>query len=109
MMRELLGFVRLEVLRQWRRHDMLLWRLGMPVGLYLFFRLTLDSDSGDTFEGLPSDLAAMVVFAVVGVAYSGLYAAGPPLAHERAIGWLRQLRVTPLPASARSPGRSPQL
>jgi ABC-2 type transport system permease protein len=97
------AYVRLEVVRQFRNRDALAWRLGLPAGLYVFFRTVFGS--GDTSEGLPSDTAALVVFAVFGALASGLYSTAPALAQERATGWLRQLRVTPLPATATVAGK----
>jgi ABC-2 type transport system permease protein len=90
-------YLRLEIVRQFRNRDALAWRLGLPAGLYVFFRAVFGSGDG-TSEGLPSDTTALVVFAVFGAMASGLYATAPALAQERATGWLRQLRVTPLPA-----------
>jgi ABC-2 type transport system permease protein len=93
-----LGYVRFEIARAFRNRDALLFRLGLPAGLYVALRAVLSPGSDETAEGLPSDVAAMVAFAVFGALYSTLFASGPPLANERVIGWLRQLRVMPLPA-----------
>jgi ABC-2 type transport system permease protein len=98
------AYLRLEVVRQFRNRDALAWRLGLPAGLYVFFRAVFGGGDG-TSEGLPSDAAALVVFAVFGTLASGLYATAPALAQERATGWLRQLRVTPLPAWATVAGK----
>ena len=92
------AYLRLEILRQFRNRDALVWRLGLPAGLYVFFRAVFGSDG--TSEGLPSDTTALVIFAVFGTLAAGLYSTAPALAQERATGWLRQLRVTPLPAAA---------
>jgi ABC-2 type transport system permease protein len=98
------AYLRLEVVRQFRSRDLLLWRIGLPAALYVFFRAVFGSGSG-TSEGLPSDTTALVIFAVFGALASGLYATAPALAQERATGWLRQLRVTPLPAWATVAGK----
>jgi ABC-2 type transport system permease protein len=100
-----LGYVRFEIARGFRSRDALLFRLGLPAGLYVVIRAVISPGSNGTSEGLPSDVAAMVAFAVFGALYSTLFASGPPLAKERAIGWLRQLRVTPLPASVAVAGK----
>ena len=86
------AYLRLEILRQFRNRDALVWRLGLPAGLYVFFRAVFGSDG--TSEGLPSDTTALVIFAVFGTLAAGLYSTAPALAQERATGWLRQLRVT---------------
>ena len=98
------AYLRLEVVRQFRSRDLLLWRIGLPAALYVFFRAVFGSGSG-TSEGLPSDTTALVIFAVFGTMAAGLYSTAPALAQERATGWLRQLRVTPLPASATVAGK----
>jgi ABC-2 type transport system permease protein len=98
------AYLRLEVVRQFRNRDALAWRLGLPAGLYVFFRAVFGQGDG-TSEGLPSDTRALVIFAVFGALAAGLYATAPALAQERATGWLRQLRVTPLPAWATVAGK----
>jgi ABC-2 type transport system permease protein len=98
------AYMRLEIIRQFRNRDALAWRLGLPAALYAFFRAVFGSGDG-TSEGLPSDTAALVIFAVFAVLAAGLYSTAPALAQERATGWLRQLRVTPLPASAAVAGK----
>ena len=98
------AYLRLEVVRQFRNRDALVWRLGLPAGLYVFFRAVFGHGDG-TVEGLPSDTTALVIFAVFGALASGLYATAPALAQERASGWLRQLRITPLPAWATVVGK----
>jgi ABC-2 type transport system permease protein len=98
------AYLRLEIVRQFRNRDALAWRLGLPAALYVLFRTVLGSGD-DTSEGLPSDTAALVIFAVFGTLAAGLYSTAPALAQERATGWLRQLRVTPLPASATIAGK----
>jgi ABC-2 type transport system permease protein len=98
-----LTYLWLETKRQWRSREILVFRLGLPVAIYLILRAT---DAGDqemtTSSGLaalPSETARMLALAALAAVISGL-AAGPALADERASGWLRQLRVTPLPAGA---------
>jgi ABC-2 type transport system permease protein len=98
------GYLRLEIVRQFRNRDALAWRLGLPAALYVFFRAVFGSGNG-TPEGLPSDTTALVIFAVFGALAAGLYSTAPALAQERATGWLRQLRVTPLPAWATVAGK----
>ena len=100
-----LAYVRFETARQFRNGDALLFRLGLPAGLYVVFRAVISPGTDGTSEGLPSDVTAMVAFAVLGALFSTIFATGPPLANERAIGWLRQLRVTPLPARAAVAGK----
>jgi ABC-2 type transport system permease protein len=98
------AYLRLEIVRQFRNRDALAWRLGLPAALYVFFRAVFGSGDG-TSEGLPSDTTALVIFGVLGAMAAGLYSTAPALAQERATGWLRQLRVTPLAAAATVAGK----
>jgi ABC-2 type transport system permease protein len=98
------AFLRVEIVRQFRHRDALAWRLGLPPALYVLFRAVFGADG--TSEGLPSDTTATVIFAVFASLAAGLYSTAPSLAQERATGWLRQLRVTPLRPRRRSPARS---
>lgn len=99
----MVAYLRLEVLRQFRNRDALLFRIALPAAMFVFFRAVLveDKPSGS----LPPDADAMVVFAVLGTLLSGVFASGPPLAKERASGWLRQLRVMPLRAGSAVAGK----
>jgi ABC-2 type transport system permease protein len=84
-----LAYLWLEAKRQWRNREILLFRLGLPTAVYLI----LTAAQGDTPP--PGPGGRMVAVAALGAVISGL-AAGPSLGEERANGWLRQLRVTPL-------------
>lgn len=88
-----LAYLWLETKRQWRNREVLIFRLGLPTGVYLILNLA----EGDTPPTSPG--GRMVAIAALGAVISGL-AAGPSLGEERANGWLRQLRVTPLRPSA---------
>jgi ABC-2 type transport system permease protein len=88
-----LAYLWLETKRQWRNREILLFRLGLPTAIYLILNVT-DGDNPPTNPG-----GRMVAIAAFGAVISGL-AAGPSLGEERANGWLRQLRVTPLRPSA---------
>jgi ABC-2 type transport system permease protein len=88
-----LTYLWLEAKRQWRNREILLFRLGLPTAIYLILN-TVDGDSPSTNPG-----GRMVPIAALAAVISGL-AAGPSLGEERANGWLRQLRTTPLRPSA---------
>ena len=83
----------LEAKRQWRNREILIFRLGLPTAIYLI----LNAANGDTPPTSPG--GRMVAIAALAAVISGL-AAGPSLGEERANGWLRQLRTTPLRPSA---------
>jgi ABC-2 type transport system permease protein len=88
-----LTYLWLEAKRQWRNREILIFRLGLPTAIYLILNAA-DGDDPPTNPG-----GTMVAIAALGAVISGL-AAGPSLGEERANGWLRQLRVTPLRPSA---------
>ena len=72
----------------------------MPIGLYLLFT-GLFGTHGQRAQGLPQPVELMVAMIAYGAMWAVFAATGPRIAHERAIGWDRQLRVTPLnPAAA---------
>ena len=88
-----LTYLWLEAKRQWRNREILLFRLGLPTAIYLI----LNAANGDNTSDSPG--GRVVAVAALGAVISGL-AAGPTLGEERANGWLRQLRTTPLRPSA---------
>jgi ABC-2 type transport system permease protein len=88
-----LTYLWLEAKRQWRNREILLFRLGLPTAIYLI----LNAAQGDDPPTNPG--GRMVPIAALAAVISGL-AAGPTLGEERANGWLRQLRTTPLRPSA---------
>jgi ABC-2 type transport system permease protein len=89
----MLAYTWLEARAQFRNRDNLLWRLGLPAGVYVLLTLVDDETSG-------SNIGRMVAMAAFGAVAAGLFATGPSLAQERASGWLRQLRTTPMQPSA---------
>jgi ABC-2 type transport system permease protein len=88
-----LAYLWLEAKRQWRNREILIFRLGLPTAIYLI----LNAANGDNTSDSPG--GRIVAVAALGAVISGL-AAGPTLGDERANGWLRQLRTTPLRPSA---------
>jgi ABC-2 type transport system permease protein len=88
-----LAYLWLEAKRQWRNREILIFRLGLPTAIYLI----LNAANGDSPSTSPG--GRMVAVAALAAVISGL-AAGPSLGEERANGWLRQLRTTPLRPSA---------
>lgn len=89
-------YLSLELRRTLRNPRAILFTSLIPVMMYILF--SASSSPGDTpLEVHRAVLASMVAYGAIGGA---LLATGPPLAAERATGWLRQLSATPLPASA---------
>src|SRR6516165_9140272 len=96
------GFVTLELRRCVRDVRYLVIAIALPIGLYLLFT-GLFGSHGQRALGLPQSVELMVAMVAYGAIWAVFSATGPRIAHERAIGWTRQLRVTPLaPVSALS-------
>ena len=96
------GFLVLELRRALRDVRYLVIAVAMPIGLYLLFTGLFGSHSQQAL-GLPQSVELMVAMVAYGAIWAVFSATGPRIAHERAIGWTRQLRVTPLaPVSALS-------
>ena len=94
------GFLTLELRRSLRDVRYLVLAVAMPIGLYLLFA-GLFGAHGQQAQGLPQPTELMVAMIAYGAIWAVFSATGPRIAHERAIGWTRQLRVTPLtPTSA---------
>jgi ABC-2 type transport system permease protein len=92
----------LELRRCVRDVRYLVIAVALPIGLYLLFT-GLFGSHGQRALGLPQAVELMVAMIAYGAMWAVFSATGPRIAHERAIGWTRQLRVTPLdPASALS-------
>jgi ABC-2 type transport system permease protein len=97
MIPSLLAFGRFEVGRLLRSWKFLLITVGFPVSFYMLF---LGNQSSWTLvDGTVSWRAyLMVTMCSFGALVAGLTAGGARLSAERASGWARQLRVTPIPA-----------
>jgi ABC-2 type transport system permease protein len=96
------GFLALEMRRCLRDVRYLVIAVAMPIGLYLLFT-GLFGAHGQRAQGLPQPAELMVAMIAYGAMWAVFSATGPRIAQERATGWTRQLRVTPLsPASALS-------
>jgi len=96
------GYLSLELRRCLRDPRYLIIAVAMPIALYLLFT-GLFGSRGQRAQGLPQPVELMVAMIAYGAMWAVFSVSGPRIAHERAIGWTRQLRVTPLsPASALS-------
>ncbi|MEU3895541.1 ABC transporter permease [Streptomyces sp. NPDC045251] len=82
-------YLRLEVRRTLRDPGFVVGGVAMPVLMYLLFTNLGDGGTGGW------KTAAMVGMAAYGAVGSALNTGGG-VAEDRAIGWLRQLRVTPM-------------
>ena len=91
----MIKYLALELRRSLRDRRYLLLVAGWPVAAYLLFS-TVFGAAADRSEGLPPTVAIMVAMASFGAMGGVLMASGPRLAMDRQMGWLRQLRLTPL-------------
>ena len=98
------GFIALEMRRSLRDIRYLVIAVAMPIGLYLLFT-GLFGAHGQRAQGLSQPVELMVAMIAYGAMWAVFSATGPRIAHERAIGWTRQLRVTPLSAASALSGK----
>ena len=93
----LLAFTRFEVRRLLRSWKFLAITVGFPVIFYILF--LGDHTAGKVVDGtVPWRVYLMVSMCSFGALVAALNAGGTRLSMERASGWARQLRITPLPA-----------
>jgi ABC-2 type transport system permease protein len=86
-------FTVFELRRNLRDSRFLLFLVAMPPLLYLLYS---GFAGPGTIDGLPAGESFMVSMCCYAAMGAAMYAIGPPLAAERATGWIRQLRVMPL-------------
>jgi ABC-2 type transport system permease protein len=97
LLRPLLAFGRFEVARLLRSWKFLAITVGFPVIFYMLF--LGDHTAGKVVDGtVPWRIYLMVSMCSFGALVAALNAAGTRLSMERASGWARQLRITPMPA-----------
>ncbi|MFC7531744.1 ABC transporter permease [Actinoplanes sp. GCM10030250] len=88
------AYLRFELRRLVRDPRVLIFSVFGPVATYLIFS---GWSASDRLEGVAGPAAIMIGLAGYG-AVAGALSVGAAVSQERAAGWLRQLRVTPLPA-----------
>jgi len=90
-----LSLAKAEIIRLRRNKRYLIFTLALPVLLYLAF-----GKSTGTAYGVPFKAFYMVTMATLG-GFSGVLTGNAQrISQEMKDGWIRQLRLTPLPASA---------
>jgi ABC-2 type transport system permease protein len=97
----MLGYVRLEVRRTLRDMGFVIGGVGMPLLMYLLFT-NLGVSGGDKHDAAVYLMVGMAAYGALGAALS----VGTGVAEDKAHGWLRQLRVTPLSPSRVVAGRA---
>lgn len=92
-----MAFARFEVVRLLGSWKFLAITVGFPVIFYMLF--LRNERAGKIVDGtVPWRVYLMVSMCSFGALVTALNAGGSRLSTERASGWARQLRVTPLPA-----------
>ncbi|MDI6104193.1 ABC transporter permease [Actinoplanes sp. NEAU-A12] len=86
------AYLRFELRRLVRDPRLMFFSIIGPVATYLIFS---GWSAGERLEGLAAPVAVMIGLAGYG-AVAGVLMVGSAVSQERAVGWLRQLRVTPL-------------
>jgi ABC-2 type transport system permease protein len=94
-MRGILLLTQAEINRLRRNRRYLIFTVGMPVVLYLIF-----SKAGKTVYGINFAAYYMIAMSTYGAFAGTLNGNAIRISEERKVGWIRQLRLTPLPASA---------
>lgn len=96
-MTALLAYLGFELTRLARSRRYVLMTLGFPVVFDLVLISTTAHGGATVVAGTSWARYLMVSMAVFGAMSASFGAGGPRLAAERASGWVRQLRATPLP------------
>ncbi|GAA1302487.1 ABC transporter [Planotetraspora silvatica] len=85
------GYIRLELLRTIRDGGFIIFGIASPVVMYLVLS-NLALAPGDKHAGAIVTMVSMAAYGALGGAFNN----GSGIAEDRAAGWLRQLRLTPL-------------
>ena len=88
-------YLRFELLRTFRNRRFFFFSLGFPLVLYYLIAGPNRSETDLGGSGLSAPLYFMVGLAAFGT-MNAMLSAGARIAGERAAGWNRQLRITPL-------------
>ena len=90
------AYTRFELLRTFRNVRFFVFSLGFPLVLYYLIAAPNRNEHDLAGSGLSAPLYFMVGLAAFG-AMAATLSSGARISSERAIGWNRQLRLTPLP------------
>src|SRR4029077_11908923 len=88
-------YVRSELRRTLRNRRFFLFSLGFPLVLYFLIAGPNRNETNLGHRGLSAPLCVMVGLAAFGT-MNAMLSAGARISGERAVGWNRQLRITPL-------------
>ncbi|MGI5257525.1 ABC transporter permease [Streptomyces angustmyceticus] len=85
-------YIRLEVRRTLRDRGFVIFGIGMPVLMYLLMTTIGAGPGGAGMEWKTASMVGMAAYGALGAAIG----TGTGVAEDRQLGWLRQLRITPL-------------
>ncbi len=88
----MLDYVRLEVRRTLRDRGFVVFGIGMPVVMYVLMTNIGVGDGGAAMEWKIASMVGMAAYGALGAAIGS----GTGVAEDKQLGWLRQLRLTPL-------------
>jgi ABC-2 type transport system permease protein len=94
-----LRYVRFELLRTVRNRRFFILSLGFPLVLYFIIAGASQGVQSIGGTGISAPLYFMAGLVSFGT-MSAMLSSGARIANERAVGWTRQLRITPLPPRA---------
>jgi ABC-2 type transport system permease protein len=94
-----LAYTRYETVRAFRNKRFFLFSLGFPLALFFLIAGPNQGENDLQGTGLPAPVYFMVSMASFGT-MTAMLGTGARIAAERAVGWNRQLRISPLSASA---------
>ena len=89
-------YTRYELLRTFRSRRFFIFSLGFPLVLYFLIALPNRHVKDLSNSGISAPLYFMIGLTAFGT-MTAMLSAGARIAGERAVGWNRQLRITPLP------------
>jgi ABC-2 type transport system permease protein len=95
----MLDYVGLEIRRTLREPTFVIFGIGMPVLMYLLFT---NIGGGVDNAWKTASMVGMAAYGALGSALS----TGTGVAEDKSIGWLRQLRITPIPPRSVVVGRA---
>jgi ABC-2 type transport system permease protein len=94
-----LSYTRYELLRTLRNRRFFVLSLGFPLVLFFLIAGPQRSNHSLAGTGIPAPLYYMIGMVSFGT-MSGMLSSGARIAAERAVGWNRQLRISPLSTRA---------
>ncbi|HWX45973.1 MAG TPA: ABC transporter permease [Solirubrobacteraceae bacterium] len=94
-----LSYTRYELLRTFRNRRFFLLSLGFPLVLYFLIAGPQRNNHNLAGTGIDAPLYYMIGMVSFGT-MSGMLSSGARIAAERAVGWNRQLRISPLSTRA---------